>query len=280
MKFLKSKFFIITVSVVLLLALITGILSLVGFSGPVKLVLGTLAKPFSWVGTYFADAVNGFVEVFTDYDELKAENEALRAELDALKDASYNSEVLEKENEWLKEYINLATDHPSFELTDARIIGRTADNYSTVLTLDRGTVHGVKVNMAVITSDGVFGHVVEVGLDYCRVQSIVETASSVGVYALRSGATGIVEGDADLREGGNCRMTYIDSEADIRIGDRIYTSGGAGSAYPSGLYVGEVTSLDADESTRQLIATVTPAVDFTDVTDIEKIMIITGYSVG
>lgn len=278
MKFLKSKFFIITASIVLSLALITGILSLIGFSGPVKLVLGTVAKPLSYVGSFFADAVNGYIEVFTDYDRLKAENESLRAELDDLRDESYNAEVLEMENQWLKDYINFATDNPSFELTAARTVGHSSDSYSTVLTLDKGTVHGVKTGMAVITEDGVFGHVTEVGLDYCRVESIIETASSVGVHVLRSGATGIVEGDADLRNGGACKMTYIDSEADIRIGDRIYTSGGTGSAYPSGLYVGEVTALDADGSTRQLIATVTPAIDFSAPERIGRMMIITGYN--
>ncbi len=278
MKFLKSKFFIITAAIVLSLALITGILSMLGFSGPIKLVLGTVAKPFSLLGSYFADAANGFFEVFTDYDDLKAENDALRAELESIKNEGYNAEVLEKENEWLKDYINFATDHPTFELTDARIIGRSSDSYATILTLDRGVVHGVKKDMAVITAEGVFGHVTEVGLDYCRVESIVETASSVGVHVERSGASGIVAGDASLRDGGVCRMTYIDSEADIRIGDKIYTSGGSGSAYPSGLYIGEVTALDADEGTRQLIATVTPAVDFTDTEGIGKMMIITGYS--
>lgn len=278
MKFFKSKFFLITLAIVLSLALITGILSLLGFSGPIKLVLGTLSKPFSICGAYVADAVNGFVEVFADYDELKAENESLKAELEAVKNDTYNAEVLEKENEWLKEYINFATDHPTFKLTDAHIIGHTADNYSTVITLDRGSIHGIKKDMAVVTSNGVFGHVTEVGLDYCRVQSIVETASSVGVRVLRSGATGIVEGDADLRDGGICRMTYIDSEADIRIGDKIYTSGGSGSAYPSGLYIGEVASIDADESTRQLTATITPAVDFSNTEGIGRMMIITGYT--
>lgn len=278
MKFLKSKFFIITTAVVLSLALITGILSLVGFSGPVKLVLGTLSKPFSWVGAYFADAVNGFVEVFTDYDELKAENEALRAELDALRGESYDADVLEKENEWLKDYIGLATDHPSFELTDAHVIGRVTDSYSTTLTLDRGAIHGVKADMAVITADGVFGHVVEVGLDYCKVSGLIETASSVGVYAERTGATGVVSGDAELRGGGTCRMSYIDSEADVRIGDKIYTSGGTGSGYPAGLFIGTVSSIEADESTRQLVATITPSVDFSDLSSLGRMMIITGYA--
>ena len=278
MKFLKSKFFIITLSIVLSIALITGILALVGFSGPIKLVLGTAAKPFSYVGSYFADAVNGFVEVFTDYDALKAENEALRAELDSLKNEGYNAEVLEKENQWLKDYINFATEHPDLELTDARVIGQSGESYSTSLTLNRGVVHGVKTGMAVITAEGVFGRVTEVGLDYCRVESIISTSSSAGVYALRSDASGIIEGDTDLQKGGTCKMTYMDSDADIKIGDRIYTSGGAGSSYPSDLYVGEVTSIDADPSTRQLIATVTPAVDFSAVDALGRMMIITGYS--
>ena len=277
MKFLKSKFFIITLVIVLSVTLITGILALLGFSGPIKLVLGTAAKPFSYAGSFFANAVNGFVEVFSDYDALKAENEALRAELDALKDKDYNAEVLSKENEWLKKYINFATDHPDFELTDAKVIGRSSDSYSEIVTLDRGAVHGVKIGMAVITSEGVFGRVTEVGLDFCRVESLVETASSVGVYVLRSGASGIVEGDSDLRESGACKMTYIDSTADIKIGDKIYTSGGEGSSYPSGLYVGEVTSLDADEDTRQLIATVTPAARLDSVSALDQVMIITGY---
>ena len=131
--------------------------------------------------------------------------------------------------------------------------------------------------MAVITSVGVLGRVTEVGLDYCRVESIVETASSVGVYVLRSGASGIVEGDADLRGNGTCKMTYIDSGADVRIGDRVYTSGGSGSSYPSGLYVGEITSLDADGSTRQLIATVKPAASLSDISAMGRVMIVTGY---
>ena len=277
MKFLKSKFFIIIAAIVLSVTIITGILAMLGFSGPIKLALGTVAKPFSLAGTYAANAVNGFIEVFTDYEELKAENQALRDQLNALKNEQYNAEVIQKENEWLKEYINFSTNHKNYKLTDARIIGQNTDNYSTVITLDKGSVHGVKNGMAAITSEGVVGRVTEVGLDYCRIEALVETQSSVGVYVLRSGASGIVKGDLDLRDGGVCKMTYIDGNADIKIGDRIYTSGGSGSSYPAGLYIGEVTALDADESTRQLIATVSPAASVDNTVAQGRVMIITGY---
>ena len=279
MKFLKSKFFIISVSTVLLIALLTGVLAALGFTGPIKIALGTVAKPFQWCGERASVAVNGFVSVFTEYDEVVRENEALRAEIEALKHEKNDAELLRDENEWLKEYLNMVDDHPDFSLVDARIIAREANNYSTVLTLDRGSVHGVKAKMPVVTEDGVFGYVAEAGLDWCRVVSIVETASAVGVHTERTGALGVVEGDADLRGGGVCRMTKIDSTADIRIGDRIYTSG-AGSIYPSGLLVGEVVSISADEGTRTLSAEISPSVDFTDIEQISKLMIITGYGEG
>ncbi len=277
MNFFKSKFFLITLSVVLALALLTGTFAALGFSGPVKLVLGTVSKPFMWFGTYVADGINGFFEVFTDYDRLKTENEALRTELDSLKGNAYSAEVLQKENQWLKDYINFADEHPDFKLTDTRVIAQQTDSYSTVLTLDKGAAHGIKKDMPVITADGVFGRVVEVGLDYCRVESIIEASSSVGAYVQRSGETGIVKGDSALRAAGQCSMGYVDSTADIRKGDKIYTSGGASSTYPSGLYIGEVSDFVFDEGTASLCPIISPAVDFSDISSIDKMMIVTGY---
>ena len=265
MKFFKSKFFWISLCIVAFLVLGTALMSALGMTGPLRSVAQTVAKPFAWCGARMADAVNGFVDTFTDYDRLKEENESLRAELSSREGEEHEAELLKEENTWLKEYLKLAADHPEFSLTDARIIARESDEYSTVLTLDRGSVHGVKAEMAVVTADGVFGYVKEVGLDWCRVVSIVETASSVGAYTDRAGVLGVVEGDSDLRDGGICRMTYIENTADIRIGDLVYTGGGMGSLYPPGLLIGEVVSITADEYTRTLVAEIRPAVDFTAV---------------
>ena len=130
MKFLKSKIFLICVAVALSVALITGCLAMLGFAGPVKLVLGTVAKPFRLMGTWAANAVNGITEVFDDYEDVKAENDALRAELEEKKDESYNADLLADENKWLKEYLNIATKHPELQLVDAKIIALEGDNFS------------------------------------------------------------------------------------------------------------------------------------------------------
>ena len=276
MRFYRSKFFIISLCAAILLVLIPSALSVFGYTDLVRSALKTVAHPFEWVGMKSAGAVSGFVSVFTDYNDLKAENEALRAELEAIKNDAHRSEVLEAENSWLKEYLDVKTKHPSMSLTDAIIISRQSGNHATVLTLNRGSIHGVKRNMPIITEDGVFGYVKEVGLDWCKAVSIVETASSVSAYSDRGGAVGVVEGDTLLRENGLCRMIYIDPAADIKPGDLVYT-GGNGNIYPGGLLIGRVTSIEADDYTRTLIAYIEPAVNFSDISATSRVMIMTGY---
>ena len=276
MKWIRSKFFIICVSVALVLVLVPSIFAAAGRTDLLRSALVTVTKPFSWCGTKVADAFNGFTDIFSDYDRLKEENAALREELESLKNEDHRAEVVQNENDWLKGYLNFHNEHPEYILTDARIIARESGNYATVLTLDRGTVHGIKTEMPVICAGGLFGYVSEAGLDWCRVVTVIETASSVGVYTDRTGALGVVEGDPALRGGGNCRMTYIEADADIRVGDLVYTSG-SGSMYPAGLLIGKIVSIEADESTRTLIAEVEPAVDFSAIGDLSRLMIICGY---
>ncbi len=277
MKFLKSKFFWISAGVLAVLIALTAILGALGLPAPLRSVTKTLATPFTYCGARVADAVDGFVGAFTRYDAIREENESLQAALDSMEDQSRENEVLREENQWLKQYLKLAVDHPEFLLTDASVIAHEAGNTATVLTLNRGSVHGVKNKMSVITEDGLLGYVKEVGLDWCKVLTVVETASSVGVYTDRTGVRGIAEGNADLSSDGTCRMTYIDPTADIRLGDLVYTEGGEGSLYPPGLLLGTVEALEADENARMLVATIRPAVDFSDGNSLRRVMIVRGY---
>ena len=213
--------------------------------------------------------------MFTDYERLAKENEELREQIESMENEKADASALREENEWLKEYLGIRSEHPDFKMTTADIISRESGNYATVLTLNCGTVHGVKKEMPVITADGVFGYVSDVGLDWCKVVSIIETASKVGVYTDRSSVIGTVEGNAQLRESGICTMTYS-AGADVKVGDRVYTSG-TGSIYPGGLLLGTVSAIEADEATRTLIAHIQPAIDFTDIDSIGSVMVINGY---
>lgn len=275
MKFLRSKTFIICIAIVLLVALSTAVLSVLGWTGPIRSVLRTVATPFVWVGSRTADAVNGFTDVFFEYDRLVKENQELKETVESLEKEGHDASALREENAWLKEYLTLKGDHSDFDLTDARVVSREAGNYSTVLGLDRGAVHGVKQGMPVICEQGLFGTVIEVGLDWCKVTGIVESDQSVGAYTDRTGAIGVVKGDVNLRGEGVCVMQYV-KDADVRIGDRVYTAGGEESHYPSGLLIGEISSIEADSVGLTVI--VRPAVDFAKIDKIARLMVICGYA--
>lgn len=274
-KFLKSRLFIICAILAVVLALVPAVLAAFGRVDVVRSGLATVAKPFSYCGNKVAEAFDGFVSVFADYDKLQKENEELRATVESMENQLADDEVLREENAWLREFLDLSTKNPDFSLADADIISFEAGNYSTVLTLNKGTVHGIKKNMPVITSRGVIGYVSEVGLDWCRVTEIIESTSKVSVYTDRTGVIGAVEGDAVLRADGKCLMS-CSPDADIKPGDRVYTSG-TGEIYPDGLLVGKITSVDADETTRRFIATIEPSVDFKDIHNLGSVMIVTGY---
>lgn len=276
MSFFKSRFFIFCLIAAILLTLVPTLIAAFGGTDLLRAALGTVAKPFTMCASGIANAFNGFTEVFTEYDKLKAENESLKAQLEEYESKQYNEELLKEQNSWLKDYLNLRDQNPDFIFTEARVIAREAGNYSTVLTFNKGSVHKIKKNMPVMTEDGLLGYVSELGLDWCRVVTVIETSSSVGVYTDRTGVLGVVEGNAALRRDGLCKMTYI-SDTDLQIGDKVYTSGGEGSIYPTGLLIGSIRSIDIDEATGEMVATVAPAVDFTALENISDALIICGY---
>lgn len=276
MKLFKNKFFIICLAVAVGVAVLMSVFSLMGYRALVRNVLGTVATPFRLIGKGFCGAVEGFGKYFGSVDTLREKNTALEDENRALREQIERAERLEAENARLREYLGMKSAYPNFTFEEGTVIGREGENHLTLLTLNRGSIHGIRVNMAVITKDGIVGCVSEVGLTWCKVSTILENARSVGVLTPRTGAAGILAGDYTYRESGTCRLTFLEGDthsAEAEVGDRVETSG-LGSIYPAGLKVGEVTAVTADAASRSVIATVKPAVDFSA---LDYVMIITAY---
>ena len=275
LKLIKSRFFIITLAVALLLSIIPGVLCAMGQGSYVRSAIVTVGTPFRWAFTKIGEGISGFSVYFKTIDALREENEALRRELDEYKNLVYDAELIEEENDFLSDFLGLKEEHLDFALEDASVLGREATNYRTLLTLSKGTLHGIDVNMPIITEMGLIGHITEVGATWSKAVVITETASAVGGYIERSGALGVVEGTYELRTDGLCRMVYIEADSDIRIGDKVITSG-IGGIYPRGLLIGRVSAVEVDENSRTLTATIEPAAELDSVS---KVMIVTEYGV-
>lgn len=275
-RFLKNKFFIATLAVALILTTSATVLSVMGINDPLRNIFGTLTAPLRWCATKISQGMDGYKIYFAKIDDLVEQNNALAAENARLRAELAEAKRAEAQNEYFREYLGLPWLENNWTITDATVIGRESTPYRTTYTLNRGSLHGIKKGMPVVTDAGVVGSVVEVGMAYCRVSCIIETASSVGVYVKRSGADGILSGDMKLREQGLCLISYLDAEADIQVGDLIVTAG-TGSIYPAELTVGVVTELIPDQFSRTLTAAVRPAADLEG---LNTLMIITEYTIA
>lgn len=275
LKLIKNRFFLITLAVAMLLSIVPGVLCAMGQGSYIRSALVTVSMPFRWTFTKVGEGLAGFSMYFRTLEDLQQENAELRAELEGYKNLVYDAELIGEENDFLNSFLGIKEEHVDLLFEDATVIGRESTNYRTVYTLSKGTLHGIEVNMPIITEEGLVGHITEVGATWSKAVLLTETASAVGGYIERSGVLGVVEGTYELRTEGVCRMVYIEPDSDIRVGDKVISSG-VGGVYPRGLTIGKVTEIRVDEASRTLTATVEPAADLDSVS---KLMIITEYSI-
>lgn len=273
MKLFKNKFFIICLAIAVVLCAVPSVFSIMGYKSLARDMVGIVTTPFRWIGMGIGNSFEGFSRFFTSVEKVNEENEALREENKQLLLELERAKMLEEENRRLREYLGMKTKYPSFTFEEGMVLSHSSGNYITGYTLNRGTIHGIDVNMAVVTSEGIVGFVSEVGSTWCKVSTILESESSVGAYLPRSGDVGIVCGDLTLGKNGCCKFSYVESDADIQVGDRILSSGVA-SFYPPDLPIGVVESIQIDEYSRTTTAVLRPSVDFSG---LKYMLIVTGY---
>ncbi|HHT53379.1 MAG TPA: rod shape-determining protein MreC [Clostridiales bacterium] len=275
MRLFKNKFFVIALAIALVLTTCTTVLSVMGVASPLRSVLGAVALPFRWCAAKVAQGLAGFSAYFTEFDRLREENSELSREVAELRQRLADAERMAEENAALREFFGLESLEVEWELVDAVVIGREAGGYMAVYTLNRGSLHGIERGMAVVSADGVVGYVKETGISWCKVVPITETTSALGAHIEKSGISGLVVGDFELRDRGRCKMTYIENGEGLSPGDFVVTSG-TGGIYPAGLPVGVVEEVVPDPLSRTYTATIIPAADFDNLT---RVMIITSYSI-
>lgn len=274
MKFFKSKFFLVTLGIALLVAAVFTAMTALGYSSYIKQGLNYALVPIQKLSDAVGRSLDGYASYITEFDKLRAENAQLKEQLGQLQDEVYSAEALKEQNEFYRQYLQIKSEHLDYQFEDAQVVGRQAGNYMTVFTLSRGTSHGIEVNMLLIASNGgLIGYITDAGTTWSKASSILDSSASVGVYVERNLQTGIVSGDYSLGMNGLMKLSYLPQDTDIQVGDRIMTSG-LSSIYPRGLVVGTVSEVVTDDSGRTVYAIIKP---YADITDLSSVMVVTKF---
>lgn len=204
-------------------------------------------------------ACENTVSYFADVGQLRRENEQLIEDNARLLAQTRANASLAEENEWLRKFLGLKNERTEMEFVDAKIVARDI-GFIRTFTLDKGSMHGISENMPVITEDGLIGLVTEAGVSTARGISLINNNMSVGVYMERTMTSAVLTGSFDLYSDGLCKVINLPSDAEVYVGDMVYTSG-YGSIYPKDIVVGTVVSVEPNPENYTLSAIVQPAAD-------------------
>lgn len=257
-----QKILISTIVVFLLFGLITlatggNALSRFGYDAFSVVKYSLVDHPVEVVKNW-KEQLDALKTVYNENDDLKkiiSSQNMYKAELDE------KTRIIEE----LEELYNLEVS-ANYEKINAEVMSRDISTWSNTVTLNKGSKHGIEVDMAVVSSKGLIGKISEVNANTCKVKLLTTENGDASVsikVELKDGTTtdGILENYNASNNRYNIQL--FDANAKIEKGLSVITSGNGG-VFPPGILVGKVNSEEEayDNKGKKLI--VRPSVDFND----------------
>lgn len=252
---LKKKQIIVVVSFVLLLVLLAGL------NPFLRVPFISISELPLKLFTLIRQEIGGIIFYHCNY----IQNEKLRKEIDFLKQKLNAANEARLENERLKNLLSFK-EKSSLRVIAARVIGRSADSWSSVIIIDKGRTSGIKRGYVAITYLGLAGRVIETAASASKIILLNDPNLGVSCIVQRSRQEGLVSGTL----GTSLIMKYLPEDSDIKISDVIVTSG-LTAMYPKGLLVGKVVEVGEELSGLTRYAIIKPAVNLSD---LEEVLII------
>ena len=144
----------------------------------------------------------------------------------------------------------------------AEIIGESADNTHDIRLINRGSNQLVQRNYIVLRKEGLVGRIQSVSPFQSSVQLITDHRSRVSALIQRNRIRGLIYGTHVGLE-----MRQINQHANIKIGDRVISSG-LGGLYPKGLLIGWVNEIRHQKHELFKTAILDSAVDFNQIEEV------------
>jgi len=248
----------------ILISFITLMVSTQSLSGVSKqlglTVISFFQQGFSTVGSFVADTIYSISEL----RRLEASHRDLLIQVEALGKMEREFTDLKKENDRLRQLLQLSSE-AHYNSVAARIVAKDPGNLYSTFVLDKGTIHGIHKNQAVVAYqdglEGLVGRVIEVSRSTCLVVPIFDSASFIAVRMEKSRYEGLAMGSGSDEL--PLIVQYVKKRAreEIQFGDLVITSG-LQSLYPAGIKVGRVSKLRLLDYLTSMELEIEPIIDF------------------
>lgn len=272
MSFFKRKsLFVILIGIILL-----G--SLIGYSLTNKNEVSTVEKfvmdSVGWVQNIAFQPVTYVTDFFSNIEHIKQtydENKILREKIVEYKSLVYEIQQLEKENDNLRNMLDLVDSPRDYEAILATVIARSPERWIEQVIINQGKQHGIEKNMAVITGEGMVGKVKTVSNLTSTVQLIssFDQLNRISATVSRDNGKnvfGLIEGYDKERD--MLLFRVIDESGAKVKEDEPVLSSNLGGVFPSGLLIGTIDEIMPDQYGLTKIAYVKPAANLKDINEV------------
>ena len=206
---------------------------------PVQRAVEMPVEAVAWVGRYFADKAR-----------LADENVELRQALMTQAPQVTAFPQMREENARLRKLLDLQSQYAG-DAVAVEVLYTGRDPFTQKLFANKGAHAGILAGEAVVDERGVVGQVTRVFPYMAEITLVTDKDQAVPVKVERSGIRSVLFGNGTGRAP---ELRFTAPSADVRVGDRLLTSGIDGT-YPPNLPVAEV--LDIERDTGQMFARIT-----------------------
>ena len=207
----------------------------------VRSTLSAVVYPLQYVVNLPFDAAEWVTDSLVTRQSLMQENQRLKQDKLLLSSRLQRFEILEAENERLRELLE-----SSFRLNDkvlvAELIEVHLQSFRRQVVINKGRREGAYDGQPIVDASGIMGQIVHVGPFSSTVLLITDPNHALPVQVNRNGLRAIAVGSG---QSDKLVLEHLPNNSDIKVGDLVISSG-LGRRFPSGYPVGLIEKITLD----------------------------------
>lgn len=181
----------------------------------------------------FTGGLNSASDNIKNYFSLKKSNQQLLQENTNLLQNQASSYLISDTGFYYKDSL--------YRYIGAKVISISTHKRNNYMMLNRGTRHGIKMDMGVISAKGVVGTVIEVSKNYCSVMLILHKDAKISARLKKNNQlVSAVWNDLNYLYG---TLENIPAHLQLNYGDTIISSGNS-FIFPEGIQIGTIENYD------------------------------------
>jgi rod shape-determining protein MreC len=202
-----------------------------------KLAIGSLFLPLFGLASSTQQVADKAADAVTPRSELLRQNETLRRENEQLRVSAREADATARENDRLRKLFDWKQ-RARWNLKLANVVLRDPANWWRTVQINLGSRDGMRVDLPVLTTDGLVGRISSVNFDRSQVVLLGDPNCKVAAVVGETREMGVV-GSGGPFDGSLVDLSYLPKTSTLKPGQNVVTSG-KGGIFPAGIPIGTI----------------------------------------